>query len=863
MKSCRTLVVLISLLISVTSFSYNDDGIFYSRLENAGYSKERISLVIDEMEKNASANPQTAVAYGATLYMAFQNAHVTECTRYGEFLLSYSFALLGAKMPGVALFYSLESEHFWAGRADTSQLNYILSLMRCLKSYIDAGDSPRGFEYLEKLRRIEYNGEYKNDISLALDDCEARLLFNTGKYELAENLFEKVQKANPKRNLVEKILYCKISAGKKDEVVSYIRANVDLDGDITTEGQAGLINMLTQIICEDKNQLSEAIRLQEKVVKYLKSTGNTLTTNYAVALSCLFSFLARAEETERAIDVANRAVNIFENLASKNVTEYVNLLIKVAPYLEENGYHELAKKYALKASELKFDYITYNMLAMPERRKQVWANEGKWYLSMFPSMTVANPTDDMLKMAYNSLLIGKGMLLNTERSISEIARKRGGEIKRLSDQLSEIENKLNTYHTYDEDSILHVKYTAVSNEFGRACYNDPSLNIYLNYTWEDVKKSLKDDEKAVEFFVTSEFVDEPIYNALILGRNDECPSLVRLCKVSELTSVPRTEIGEKLYNLVWKNIAPALAGTKKVYFSPDGILYQMPVEIPLKSLKGIDAIRLSSTRQLISGTDVRSLPHVADVFGGFKYGEHISVGSANAERAGMDDLPATKQEAETCAKLLNGASVATSSHIGLDGTEESFKKISGTNTNLIHIATHSKLMDNNFLEEISSDPLSQKDVEKLDMMNRAALMFTGANTTIKGGNFKEGTNDGILTAAEIAAMDLQDVDFAVLSACETAMGDVSGEGVFGLQRGFKKAGVKTIMMSLWKVDDNATMLIMNSFYKSWLSDKEHNSINALHDAQNAVKSFKGNINGKYQDFSDPKYWASFILLDAI
>jgi CHAT domain-containing protein len=112
-------------------------------------------------------------------------------------------------------------------------------------------------------------------------------------------------------------------------------------------------------------------------------------------------------------------------------------------------------------------------------------------------------------------------------------------------------------------------------------------------------------------------------------------------------------------------------------------------------------------------------------------------------------------------------------------------------------------------------------------------------------------------------MDLHNVDFVVLSACETALGDVSGEGVFGLQRGFKKAGVKTIMMSLWKVDDDATMMFMELFYKSWLTSSDHNRIKALQEAQDKVKSFKVVINGKYRDFSKPQYWASFILLDAI
>ena len=99
-------------------------------------------------------------------------------------------------------------------------------------------------------------------------------------------------------------------------------------------------------------------------------------------------------------------------------------------------------------------------------------------------------------------------------------------------------------------------------------------------------------------------------------------------------------------------------------------------------------------------------------------------------------------------------------------------------------------------------------------------------------------------------MDLRDADLVVLSACETAKGDITSEGVFGLQRAFKMAGVQTIIMSLWKVSDQATQLLMTEFYTNWIGKKQSKR-EAFQEAQNTVRN----------KYNDPVYWAGFIMLN--
>jgi CHAT domain-containing protein len=133
----------------------------------------------------------------------------------------------------------------------------------------------------------------------------------------------------------------------------------------------------------------------------------------------------------------------------------------------------------------------------------------------------------------------------------------------------------------------------------------------------------------------------------------------------------------------------------------------------------------------------------------------------------------------------------------------------------------------------------------------SGLVLAGANHRSAAG---EGEDDGILTAEEIASLDLSGVEWAVLSACETGVGDIrAGEGVFGLRRAFRVAGASTLIMSLWSVDDEATRSWMKSLYEARLIDRagtaeaaRHASLQVLHDRRARRQS------------AHPFYWAAFV-----
>jgi CHAT domain-containing protein len=142
-------------------------------------------------------------------------------------------------------------------------------------------------------------------------------------------------------------------------------------------------------------------------------------------------------------------------------------------------------------------------------------------------------------------------------------------------------------------------------------------------------------------------------------------------------------------------------------------------------------------------------------------------------------------------------------------------------------------------------------------------MLTGAGNTLKGEKKEEG-EDGILTAYEAMNLNLDNTDLVVLSACETGLGEIkNGEGVYGLQRAFKVAGAKSIIMSLWKVSDEATQELMVSFYKHWLSPPapgggaKPTPPSAVNSKRYAFLKAQKELKAKYPD---PYFWGAFVMV---
>ncbi|WP_157776287.1 CHAT domain-containing protein, partial [Gloeomargarita lithophora] len=197
-------------------------------------------------------------------------------------------------------------------------------------------------------------------------------------------------------------------------------------------------------------------------------------------------------------------------------------------------------------------------------------------------------------------------------------------------------------------------------------------------------------------------------------------------------------------------------------------------------------------------------------------------------------LPATAIEGDTIAKLLPNSRLFTQAQ----ATETVIK--TNTNPRILHLATHGFFL--------KSAPTTQAKDGSSNLPNenpllRSGLAFSGFNMRQGGGD------DGVLTALEITGMDLRGTQLVVLSACETGLGDVqSGEGVYGLRRAFTLAGAQAQVMTLWRVDDNATKDLMVNYYQRL--NKGEGRGDALRQTQLAML--------KSQNYAHPKFWSGMI-----
>jgi CHAT domain-containing protein len=378
----------------------------------------------------------------------------------------------------------------------------------------------------------------------------------------------------------------------------------------------------------------------------------------------------------------------------------------------------------------------------------------------------------------------------------------------------------------------------------------------------------------------------------------------------------RVSAGAALRAAVFDKLTPALGGCTRLLLAPDGDLAQLPFEV-LPTEDG----RLLIDRYAISyvgcGRDVLRFgvatagqPTAALVVADpdFDFGGEGATPSAPSEMPRdrrsrhvhhlafpVERLPATRVEGERIAAVMG-----VHPWLGSAALEGRLKD-GCRSPRILHLATHGFFLEDQTDERdgwlqrseglagLASGPGRLSGPLPENPLLRAGLVLAGANTWHATGPAHPDAEDGLLTAEDVSGMDLLATELVVLSACETGLGEVhTGEGVFGLQRAFVLAGAKTLVMSLWKVPDLTTALLMDRFYENLLQRRSARDA-ALRDAQQYVRNLTvkeirvtwlssemidrlaaGNTEAKrdldelarrpdeHRPFADPYYWGAFI-----
>lgn len=685
--------------------------------------------------------------------------------------------------------------------------------------------------------------------------------------------------------------------GNVDEGLSYLK-HILATPDSLKNGYHGLIStkmLYANILLDVKRDSIEAINNYESVLKTLEDSmaiGKRSYYDYSEILHKLYKVQIH-KDRNLGLNYLKKNIQVQKEWHGEESLSYVNSLIElinetfVESIVEGNTdtlYYNLRK-----TTEIIKRHINNTILGMTKmERKAYWDRYKTIFTWLIPLVSDILENDEWSSLAYDAALFYKGMLLASETEFKDIVyssndktlQKLYSDYIRCLTDFERINTSGGTQSNLDSlKSVLREKEDQLSqsvSKFNKQCFK-------ISYSWKDIRDKLGDNDVAIEIisFVGRESKTE--YDAYVITNKSKAPRLIPLFK--DITLSSQFKSGnidyQKLSSLIWGNdsLLEIIGNRSNIYFSTSGLLNivgieYLPISENLYANEKYNLFRVSSTRELCMSDETTI--KTSCLFGGLDYNKSSafandrvandslsqSVRSALLFRGDFEPLPGSEKEIEQIGHEMTNKEIRCTFFKGTMGTEESFKNLSGSQISIIHLSTHGMYIpdDNIQLKEKSSYQFIVPDEksnigEEEKSLSRSFMVMSGGNALIHRDSISVNEEDGILTALEISHLDFSFLDLVVLSACETALGKVDTEGVYGLQRGFKKAGANSILMSLNKVDDEATRILMVEFYRNLMSGKTKRQ--SLFEAQQYLRKVD---NRKYDD---PKYWASFIMLDGL
>lgn len=523
-----------------------------------------------------------------------------------------------------------------------------------------------------------------------------------------------------------------------------------------------------------------------------------------------------------------------------------------------------------------------------ELRENYWAEVSKLLCQVVAQVNETSSPSFRLAV-YNAILMTKGFLLSSEKAEREAVYSEDSlrEYIPLYKELEKYEiSKLpwgtmteNSADKYVEHYMKSMKLQMATNGVIEKYYD------FMHIRFDSITNVLNENDVVLDYYDYPLEKGDQQYVAFIYKKGMEAPEFVKVCKESDLQRVYQEVAAKKyedgspfhiseVYNPTWmysaqlcklilnvvlKKIEFPL--DSKIFFVPSGSLHKVPVESLIVEEGSEITVsdfytnfaRISHVRTLLIPDDW--VLNSVGLFGGLNYGvERTDESHTRGYVIGLDDqtptplvpwgeLKQTLTEVRNISFLCQMAKGMTAEiYTGLDGTPDKLRELSEKGCSVLHLATHG------FFETIKSKvniPGLKGAYKPMDLTG--VVMSNGNEGWLHGNNM---CHEGILTATDIAKMDLSQSKLVVLSACYTGEGVVRSDGVFGLQRAFKKAGAGSIVMSLWNESDEVGTLFMSVFYSHLFSENI--------DKNKAFKLAKTEIRKR---FPHPLFWANFIMID--
>lgn len=486
----------------------------------------------------------------------------------------------------------------------------------------------------------------------------------------------------------------------------------------------------------------------------------------------------------------------------------------------------------------------------------------------------------LLEDIFDLQLYTKALLLNEINKMKTRAIASGDqELKSMFMELRKLKEDLSALYFKGDKNDISESIEKKISDLERQINNRSRLfkGDDQEVNWRKIQSKLDENEAAVEIIRVRKFGKKsgtgPLKNS-IYGFTDSVSYLVLMITreslrpdgliisdgsllESRFLSYYRNAIKAKLrdtisYEKFWKPIREKLAGNHRAFISTDGVYNQINLNSLYNPhskkyvLDESDLFLVTNTKDLLVPKQPRSSKY-ASLYGRPAYSFESRQDDPRDLQTETDrtrslfdkdlsefitqdfsDLPGTQNEINNVRSILENYGWHVNSFLGTAASESNLK--SSNSPDILHIATHGFFLAGG--------------TQSVNSMIRSGIVLSG----IKNKD-RQSFEDGILTAYEATILNLEQTQLVVLSACETGLGEVrNGEGVYGLQRGFKVAGARNLLMSLWKVDDEATAMLMTAFYKAWSEDAD------IHAAFSNAQQF---LRTRYDH---PYYWASFILL---